>query len=344
MKRIVIALCLLAGLGSCQIYRTYQRPELPEVDSLFRQPVQGADTTSLADLTWRELFTDSRLQRLIDSGIMNNSDLQIARLRVAEARASLTASRLAYLPSLSLTPQGAVNAPEHAPATRTYDLAAAAEWEVDLFGKLLNEKRGAAAALAGQEAYRQAVETQLVATVANSYYTLLMLDRQLEITRSTSEVWAENVRVMEALKRAGQTTEMAVAQTVAEQASVEASVLALERQVLQTENALCVLLGTTPRTIDRSTLSGSPIRSQRASRCGWWTGARMCASVKRLWPRPIMRRIRPARHSIRRLRSVAPPDGPTPRERPSPIRGNGCSRPSAHSSNRSLHGAETERI
>lgn len=106
MKRIVIALCLLAGLGSCQIYRTYQRPELPEVDSLFRQPVQGADTTSLADLTWRELFTDSRLQRLIDSGIMNNSDLQIARLRVAEARASLTASRLAYLPSLSLTPQG----------------------------------------------------------------------------------------------------------------------------------------------------------------------------------------------------------------------------------------------
>lgn len=85
MKRIVMALCLLAGLGSCQIYRTYQRPELPEIDSLFRQPVQGADTTSLADLTWRELFADSRLQRLIDSGIMNNSDLQIARLRVAEA-------------------------------------------------------------------------------------------------------------------------------------------------------------------------------------------------------------------------------------------------------------------
>ena len=237
MKRIVMALCLLAGLGSCQIYRTYQRPELPEIDSLFRQPVQGADTTSLADLTWQELFTDSRLQRLIDSGIMNNSDLQIARLRVAEARASLTASRLAYLPSLSLTPQGAVNAPEHAPATRTYDLAAAAEWEVDLFGKLLNEKRGAAAALAGQEAYRQAVETQLVATIANSYYTLLMLDRQMEITRSTSEIWAENVRVMEALKRAGQTTEMAV-----------------ERQILQTENALCVLLGTTPRAIGRTSL------------------------------------------------------------------------------------------
>lgn len=255
MKQIVIALCLLVGLHSCQIYRAYQRPDLPEVDSLFRQPVPTDDTASLADLTWQELFTDPMLQRLIDSGLRNNSDLQVARLRVREAEASLTAARLAYLPSVSLTPQGTINVPEHAPTTRTYDLAAAAEWELDLFGKLLNEKRGAMATLAEQEAYRQAVETQLVATIANSYYMLLMLDRQLEISRSTSEIWAENVRVMKALKRAGQTTEMAVAQTVAEQSSVEGAVLMLERQINETENALCVLLGTTPRGIERSTLA-----------------------------------------------------------------------------------------
>ena len=254
MKRIVITLCLLAGLCSCQIYRAYQRPELPVVDSLFRQPVPASDTTSLAALTWRELFTDPMLQRLIDSGLVNNSNLRVARLRVAQAEASLTASRLAYLPSVSLTPQGTINAPEKGETTRTYDLAAAAEWEIDLFGKLLNEKRGAAATLAEQEAYRQAVETQLVATIANSYYTLLMLDRQLEITRRTSDIWAENVRVMEALKRAGQTTEMAVAQTVAEQSAVDGSVLTLERQINETENALCVLLGTTPRAIDRTSL------------------------------------------------------------------------------------------
>ena len=187
---------------------------------------------------------------------MHNSDLRIAQLRVTEAQASLTASRLAYLPSVSLTPQGTVNAPEKASMTRTFDLAASAEWEIDLFGKLLNEKRGAAATLAEQEAFRQAVQTQLVATIANSYYTLLMLDRQLEITRGTSEIWAENVRVMQALKRAGQTTEMAVAQTVAEQSSVEGSVLALERQINETENALCVLLGATPRSVERSSLDG----------------------------------------------------------------------------------------
>lgn len=255
MKRIILILCLLTGLSSCRVYRTYRRPNLPVVDSLYRHPA-AADTTSLADLTWRELFTDPLLQRLVDSGLVNNGDLQVARLRVKEAEASLTASRLAYLPSVSLTPQGTIKAPESAPTTRTYDLAAAAEWEIDLFGKLLNAKRGAAATLAGQESYRQAVETQLVASIANSYYTLLMLDRQLEITRGTADIWAENVRVMKALKRAGQTTEMAVAQTEAERLAVDGSVLTLERQISETENALCLLLGTAPRSIERSSLDG----------------------------------------------------------------------------------------
>ena len=257
MKRLILIVSLFAGLGmsSCRVYRVYQRPDLRAIDSLYRQPLP-ADTASLADLSWRELFTDPLLQQLIDSGLMHNSDLRIAQLRVTEAQASLTASRLAYLPSVSLTPQGTVNAPEKASMTRTFDLAASAEWEIDLFGKLLNEKRGAAATLAEQEAFRQAVQTQLVATIANSYYTLLMLDRQLEITRGTSEIWAENVRVMQALKRAGQTTEMAVAQTVAEQSSVDGSVLALERQINETENALCVLLGATPRSVERSSLDG----------------------------------------------------------------------------------------
>lgn len=253
MKRIVIALCLLAGLGSCQIYRTYQRPELPEVDSFSGSPCRGRHDVA------RRPHLAGALHRLpaATAHRFGNHEQQ----RPADCTAAcgggpgLAHGLAAGLSSLPVTyPAGGGQCSGACAGTRTYDLAAAAEWEVDLFGKLLNEKRGAAAALAGQEAYRQAVETQLVATVANSYYTLLMLDRQLEITRSTSEVWAENVRVMEALKRAGQTTEMAVAQTVAEQASVEASVLALERQVLQTENALCVLLGTTPRTIDRSTL------------------------------------------------------------------------------------------
>mgnify|MGYP000352709337 FL=1 len=223
-------------------------------DSLYREPVAGADTVSLASLSWKELFTDPQLQMLIETGLANNTDLGIARLKVKEAEAQLMTSRLSYLPSVSFTPQGTLTSVDGSKPSKTYNLAVAADWEIDLFGKLLNSKRGAQAALEQSEAYRQAVQTQLVATIANSYYTLLMLDRQLDITRRTADTWTESVRTMKALKRAGQTTEMAVAQTEAGKLSVDASVLSLERQINETENSLSALLGMSPQEIGRSTL------------------------------------------------------------------------------------------
>lgn len=253
MKKIMIGLCLLTGLAGCQ-YRTYERPEIAGADSLYLRSTTSADTASIADLSWRELFTDPLLQNLIDSGIANNTDLNIARLKVEEAQALLTASKLAYLPSISLTPQGTIRSVEGSSATKSYDLAASADWEIDIFGRITNAKREAKAVLEQSEAYRQAVQTQLVATIANSYYTLLMLDKQLEISRSTAEIWAENLRVMRALKEAGQTTEMAVAQIEASKLAVDASLLSLQQQITEMENSVSALLGEVPRQIERSTL------------------------------------------------------------------------------------------
>lgn len=254
-KKIVIAILFAFPLSGCHIYRAYERPESVVVsDSLYREPVAGADTVSLASLSWKELFTDPQLQMLIETGLANNTDLGIARLKVKEAEAQLMTSRLSYLPSVSFTPQGTLTSVDGSKPSKTYNLAVAADWEIDLFGKLLNSKRGAQAALEQSEAYRQAVQTQLVATIANSYYTLLMLDRQLDITRRTADTWSESVRTMKALKRAGQTTEMAVAQTEAGKLSVDASVLSLERQINETENSLSTLLGMSPQEIGRSTL------------------------------------------------------------------------------------------
>lgn len=194
------------------------------------------------------------MQQLIETGLNNNTDLSIARLKVKEAEALLMTSRLSYLPSVSLTPQGTLTSADGNKASKTYNLAASADWEIDLFGKLLNSKRGAQAALEQSEAYRQAVQTQLVATIANSYYTLLMLDEQLDISRRTAQTWDESVRTMKALKRAGQTTEMAVAQTEAGKLAVDASVLSVERQINEMENSLSTLLGLSPQAIERSTL------------------------------------------------------------------------------------------
>ena len=228
---------------------------MPVVDSLYRQPTASVDTASLATLSWRELFTDPKLQYLIETGLQNNTDLNIARLKVAEAEATLMTSRLAYLPSISFEPSGTLRHAEGSATTKSYDIAASAGWEIDIFGKLTNAKRGAKAALEQSEAYRQAVQTQLIATIANSYYSLLMLDAQLDISERTAVNWSENVRAMKALKAAGDATELAVSQSEASKLSVDASVASLRQQIDQMENTLTALLGIAPQKIERTTIA-----------------------------------------------------------------------------------------
>ena len=257
MKKLIILYCISAwvGLGACSVYKSYERPDMPVVDSLYRQAAAtSADTTSIASLSWRELFTDPKLQALIETGLQNNTDLNIARLKVTEAEATLMTSRLAYLPSISFEPSGTLRSVDGNAMTKSYDIAASASWEVDIFGKLTNAKRGAKAALEQSEAYRQAVQTQLIATIANSYYSLLMLDAQLDISERTVAIWGENVRAMKALKAAGDATELAVAQSEASKLSVDASIASLRQQIDQMENTLTALLGIAPQKIDRTTI------------------------------------------------------------------------------------------
>ena len=127
MKKIIIYICLSVVLGGCSIYRPYKRPDVAVVDSLYRRQISPADSAaSIADLSWKELFTDPQLQKLIERGLRNNSDLGIARLRVKEAEALLKSARLSYLPSVNLSPQGTISKAEHGKTTKTYDLAASA--------------------------------------------------------------------------------------------------------------------------------------------------------------------------------------------------------------------------
>ena len=167
----------------------------------------------------------------------------------------LTSARLSYLPSINLAPQGTITKPENMSGVKSYMLPVVASWEIDFFGKILNAKRGQQAAYAQSKYARQAVRSQIICGIANIYYSLLMLDRQVEITAETAAIYKENVRVMEAMKIAGMTTEAAVAQMRAASHQVEASLMDLKRQVRETENSLAVLLAKTPQTIERSTLS-----------------------------------------------------------------------------------------
>ena len=217
------------------------------------------DTANMGNLPWKEVFTDPQLQALIEEGLANNVDMQAAILRVEEAKVMLTAAKLAYLPSFNLVPQGTLSSFDKSKTSKTYQLPVAASWEIDLFGKLLNAKRGQRAAYLQSQYSQQAVRSQIIGGIANIYYSLLMLDRQVDITAQTVDIYKENVRAMEAMKIAGMTTEAAVAQMRAAYHQVEASLLDLRRQVRETENSLCVLLAKTPQHIDRSTLDAQTV-------------------------------------------------------------------------------------
>lgn len=256
MKKIFyIAICAVL-LNSCHIYRDYQRPEGLPVDSLYRDinPSEVADTSNLGMLSWKEVYRDTCLQRLIEFGLQNNTDMQVALLRVDQAQAQLKAAKLSFLPSLTLSPQGAVTSTDGGKAVKTYELPLQASWEIDLFGKLRNAKQETLASLLQQQAYRQAVQSELVASVANSYYSLLMLDEQVKISAETLDVWKEQIRTMEARLKVGEETENAVTQARANLYELEGSYNDLLRQQRETENALCTLLGTTARTVERGSL------------------------------------------------------------------------------------------
>ena len=252
-------MCATALLSSCHIYKAYDRPEDIDASGLYRDPVSetdtlASDTANMGNLPWKELFRDAQLQALIEQGLAKNVDMQTAILRVEEAKVMLTSAKLSYLPSINLAPQGTITTMDHSPNAKAYSLPLSASWEIDLFGKVLNAKRGAKAALMQSEAYEQAVRSQLIANIANTYYTLLMLDKQVSITEQTCDIWKENVRTMEAMKEAGMTTEAAVVQSKATYHQVEASLADLCRQVRETENAMSVMLAQAPQRIERSTL------------------------------------------------------------------------------------------
>lgn len=301
MKKIIFIGIAASLFTACGIYKPYTRPEV-RTDDLYGAEYATADTASIADIGWRELFTDRLLQRLIDTALVHNTDLQVARLRITEAEATLKAARLAYLPSFSFAPTGGTSSFDGAKAAWTYNVPVTASWEVDIFSRLTNAKRRSRAALLQSEAYCDAVQTQLIANVADYYYRLLSLDAQVAVTEQAVERYREQVHVMRALKAAGNANEAAVVQTEATLYAAETSLHDLRNSIRQTENSLTLLLGDTPHTIERSCWRCSRFRRNwpSAFRCNFWPAVRIFAKASRRSCRHTMRRPRPGPRSIRR--------------------------------------------
>ena len=255
MKKIVFTLATTALLSSCGIYSSYERPADIKTDGLYGATVEeSADSAGLAALPWRSLFTDPTLQSLIEKGLQNNTDMRTAALGIEEAEASLKAAKLSFFPSFALAPQGGFSSIDWAKANKTYTIPLSASWQVDIFGSLRNAKKRAQVQLESSKAYKQAVQTQLIATIANYYYTLAMLDEQLSVSKATADIWKENIKTYKALMNVGQTTSAAVAQAEGNYYNVCAQIVDLEQQITEVENSFSTLLGETVSSIQRQSI------------------------------------------------------------------------------------------
>jgi outer membrane protein, multidrug efflux system len=266
---ILIIVLAAVTLTSCQSYKHLGVSPHADADSIFRDVVSNSDTTTIADTPWREYFTDLKLQALIAEGLEQNFDMQIALSRIKQAEANLIMARGNSLPDVSAgfqidhtrTSSGENGRDILGYTSNQNSLGFLVSWEVDLWGKLASKSKSQYANYLNSFEYKNLVQTELIANIANKYFNLQALDRQLQITKETIVLLQENAETMVALKEAGQQNAAAVEQSNALLYSTQLSVPALESQIREQENAICLLLGRKPGQIERTSIGEQTVNT-----------------------------------------------------------------------------------
>ena len=248
----VAVACFL--LSSCGLYDKYEQKVETPADAFGKTLVSDVSTegASLAQLSWREFFTDPNLQQLIEQVLENNADLNSARIAVEKSEASLKMAKLAYLPSLYFAPQGTLASFDKSAFSKTYSLPLQLSWDVDVFGSITNKKRAAKAVLLQAQLSEEAIRSNLVSAVAQQYFYLLLLDRQMDILTQTDSLWNASLDTQKSLYENGKAYSTAVNQLESSYLSVKTQLVDVRCSIKATENALCKLLGITPQHIARS--------------------------------------------------------------------------------------------
>ncbi|KAF2079962.1 efflux transporter outer membrane subunit [Flavobacterium sharifuzzamanii] len=263
-NKYILLVMTAALISACSVTKKYERPTTLKTDQLYRDQ-STTDSTTIADMPWNTVFKDEKLNALIQKGLEQNLNLKNAIENIVQARASLRQSKLAYYPSLQLDANVTHNKQSQAglnfPAginintlTTTYKLGVSSSWEIDVWGKLSSSKRAALATYLASDAAKQAVQTQLIADIANNYFLLLSYDESLKITEETLKSRIENVATIKALKEGAIVTGAAVVQSEANQHAAEVLIPDLKQSIRETENAINILLGQGPGPIDRGVL------------------------------------------------------------------------------------------
>ena len=267
LNKIILLATASLVMTSCGLYNKYERPEV-NTKGLVRDTVSTtdtlavSDTTSFGNLPWREVFTDSHLQSLTETALSNNTNLLNAALNVKMVEDQLMVAKLAFVPGFTFSPQGTLASWDGGKTSKTYSLPVTASWSIDLFGNLLNQKRSAQMALLATRDYQQVVQTKVISNVANMYYTLLMLDKQLEVVNDMTKLTEETWKIMKIQKELGRVKETSVQSAEANYYSVQAQATDLKRQIRETENSLSLLLGQQAQSIQRGTFEGQSLPAE----------------------------------------------------------------------------------
>ena len=281
MKKVMIFAAVTLLMSSCGLYNKYERPDNVETSGLIRDAVNDLDTLAVApqdtasfgNLPWREVFTDPQLQALIEQGLERNTDLLNAALTVKMYETMLTAAKLAFLPAIqigSTQPMGSISTfyTDPSATTKSYSIPVSATWTIDLFGNILSQKRSTQMKLLGYKDYQMAVRAQVVSGIANSYYTLLMLDEQLRIVTEMSKMSKETWEMMKLQYNLGRVRSTSVQSAEASYLSMLTQANDFRRQIRATENALSLLIGQQGQQIPRSTLDQQSLPSEFATGVG----------------------------------------------------------------------------
>ncbi len=245
----VATLMGMSMLSSCHIYNKFHMPEDTNLTKEYAEAKAApVDSAAFGNMRWQEVFTDPLLQDYINRALANNSNLDNARLNVEVARANVLGARLSYLPSVVINANGAGASYAKSDMSWTYTLPMAISWEIDVFGKTLNAKRSAEAALRMQRDYEQAVRSQIITGVATCYYSIATINAQLELSRETAEIWKQSVEIMKDYKEAGRVNQAAVVQSQAQYWSILSSITDLESALEQANSSMSLLLNEMPQT------------------------------------------------------------------------------------------------
>lgn len=265
-KNIIAVAAVGLMLTGCGIYNKYEQNTPTPSDAFGTDESIKAATgeTTIAQMSWREFFTDPLLQQLIEQVLANNTDLNSARIAVEKSQAALTAAKMAYLPSLAFAPQGTLSSFDKSPAVKTYTLPLQLSMDIDVFGSITNKKRAAKAVLLQAQMQQEAIRSNLISITAQYYLMLQVLDRQLEILTQTDSLWNKSLETEQALWENGKAFSTAVNQMEASYLSVKTQIADTRRNIRSTENAICRLLAVSPQHINRQKWGSSILHQAEA--------------------------------------------------------------------------------